>query len=131
MFCPSHFDQFYIINYEWWGRFWKLCLVLKIITLPMVHRCKKCGDIKSALWWQSWNWKCEKWQPFRFVLSPPPTDATFKMTLHFFHLRNVGQQGLFLNFEKMVYIHSQNNVSPRFFICKLWKLRSNFFGQCS
>ena len=25
-------------------------------------------------------------------------------------------------------VHSPNNVSPRFFICKFWKLRSNFFG---
>ncbi len=27
-------------------------------------------------------------------------------------------------------VHSPNKVSPRFFIRKFWKLRSNFFGQC-
>ncbi len=60
-------------------------------------------DFRSDLWWQSWNWECEKWQAFRFAISPLPTDATFKMSLHFFHLWSVGQKGFLSDFEKMVY----------------------------
>ena len=49
-------------------------------------------DFRSDLWWRSWNWKCENWQGFRTTLSPPPTDATFKMSLHFLQLETIVQK---------------------------------------
>ncbi len=68
---------------------------------------------KSDLWWQSWNWKGEKWPAFRFPISPPPTDATLKISLHFLHLWSVGQKSFLSDFEKMVYWPNYRPKGPQ------------------
>ncbi len=75
--------------------------------LPMVHRYEKCNDnLKVASGGTAEiEYICEKSQAFtgfRFAISPPPTDATLKMSLHFLHLWKIGQKGFLLDFEKMV-----------------------------
>ncbi len=44
------------------------------------HRKVKKSFISGTLWFD----------PFRFAISPPPTDASLKMSLHFLHLWNIG-----------------------------------------
>ena len=57
---------------------------------PTLPRWKKCSDIlkvASIGRGESANLKASHFsQAFRFAIFPPPTDATFKMSLHFFHL---------------------------------------------
>ncbi len=36
-------------------------------------------------------------------ISPPPTDASLKISLHFLHLWSIGQKGFLLYFKNMVY----------------------------
>ena len=57
-------------------------------------------DFWSDLWWQSWSWKREKLPAFRFPISPLPTDAALKISLHFLHLWSVEQKGFLSDFKK-------------------------------
>ncbi len=90
------------------SNFWTFWVIIQLIEhlskiwgpifLPIVHRCKSAVTFQK---WQSWNWKCEKWQSFSFVISALPPDVTFWMSMHFLQLETIVQKVFDSN--KMVY----------------------------
>ncbi len=76
-----------------------------LLRIPAMYEVK---NSKICNFWTFWpviqliNHLFQIRHAFRFATSPPPTDATFKMSLHFLQVETIVKKKCLSDFEKMV-----------------------------